>query len=81
MITCNKCRQLKRPDQMASGKGHCKLCRNTQQNEERRERVARIAAKGEATPRTHVGTGRYETERTYYRNDGLKSIPSRGMPT
>ena len=81
MITCNKCRQLKRPDEMSKGKGHCKLCRNTQQNEERRERVARIAAKGEATPRTHVGTGLYSPPQAHYRNDGLKHIPSRGMPT
>lgn len=43
--------------------------------------VVRIDYKGEATPRTHVSTGRYETEPTYYRNDGLKAIPSRGMPT
>ena len=81
MITCNKCRQLKRPDQMASGKGHCKLCRNTQQNDERRERVARVAAKGEAAPRTHVGTCLYSPPQAHYRNDGLKHIPSRGMPT
>ena len=53
MTPCNRCKQLKRPDEMSKGKGHCKLCRNTQQNE----------------------------ERTYYRNDGLKAIPSRGMPT
>ena len=81
MKLCNHCKQLKRPDEMSAGKGHCKACRNTQQNTERKERIERIAAKGEATPRTHVSTAPLEPDRTYYRNDGLKHIPSRGMPT
>ena len=78
MKPCNRCRQLKRPDEMSAGKSHCKQCRNADQNDKRRERVARVAAKGFATPRTHVGTGTFTTDNTYRRNDGLKHIPSRG---
>ena len=45
--------------------------------------MERMRAAGEALPRTHVNTDPYQPalEPTYYRNDGLKHIPSRGMPT
>jgi len=81
--TCNRCNKPKLPYEMRAGKLHCKECRNIEQNAERQQRMERMRAAGEALPRTHVNTDPYQPalEPTYYRNDGLKHILSRGMPT
>lgn len=79
------------PNNRALYRGVCRPCKNILQIKQRENRKQRDAddaaatARGEDTvpPRQHIGTGTYLTsdERTFYRNDGLKHIRSRGNPT
>lgn len=79
------------PNNKLNYRGVCKTCKNIlqiKQRENRKQRDADEAAaatRNESTvpPRQHIGVGTYLTadERTFYRNDGLKHIKSRGNPT
>jgi hypothetical protein len=72
-------------------RGVCRLCKNVlqiKQRENRKQRDAEASVSGERAQdtvpaRQHIGVGTYTTadERTFYRNDGLKHIQSRGNPT
>lgn len=69
----------------------CRPCKNVAQIKQRAARARRDAeasAPAERTPdtvppRQHIGVGTYSpaADRTFYRNDGLKHIQSRGNPT
>lgn len=69
----------------------CRPCKNKMQIKQREARKQRDAAASvpdsrlpdAVPPRQHIGVGTYSTadEKTFYRNDGLKHIRSRGNPT
>lgn len=69
----------------------CRPCKNVAQIKQRAARARRDAEASAPTertpdtvpPRQHIGVGTYRPadDRTFYRNDGLKHIPSRGNPT
>lgn len=76
-----------RPDQYRTV---CRPCKNLAQIRQRAARAQRdadaaVAQRVDNTvpPRQHIGVGIYSPadDRTFYRNDGLKHIPSRGSPT
>lgn len=75
------------PNNKLNYRGVCKPCKNVLQIKQRANRKQRDADEApktsQAEPRKHIGTGTYSTadERTFYRNDGLKHIQSRGNPT
>lgn len=74
------------PDTNGRFRTVCRKCRNEDQVRRRNEAKARDAeearaAAATAKPRTVIGEGTYLTsqERAYYRNDGNKHIPSKGL--